>query len=78
MRKPAPSRGWLSGVWIVFVCVMMEPDLCPECEAELELGASVEESEILVCPDCGAELEVISVDPITLELAPETEEDWGE
>lgn len=56
----------------------MEPDLCPECEAELELGASVEESEILVCPDCGAELEVISVDPITLELAPETEEDWGE
>jgi len=56
----------------------MEPVLCPECEAELELDASVEESEILVCPDCGAELEVISVDPITLELAPEVEEDWGE
>jgi len=56
----------------------MEPVLCPECEAELELGASVEESEILVCPDCGAELEVISVDPVKLDLAPEVEEDWGE
>ncbi len=56
----------------------MEPVLCPECEAELELGDAVEESEIIVCPDCGAELEVISVDPIVLELAPEVEEDWGE
>lgn len=56
----------------------MEPVLCPECEAELQLSENVEESEIIVCPDCGAELEVISVDPVELELAPEVEEDWGE
>ena len=51
---------------------------CLECDAELELASDVEEGEIVVCPDCGVELEVLSVDPITLELAPEVEEDWGE
>jgi alpha-aminoadipate/glutamate carrier protein LysW len=51
---------------------------CPECEAELTLGANVEESEIIVCPDCGVELEVVSVDPLEVQMAPEVEEDWGE
>jgi alpha-aminoadipate carrier protein LysW len=50
----------------------------PECGAELELASDLEEGEILVCPDCGAELEVLSLDPITIDLAPEVEEDWGE
>jgi alpha-aminoadipate carrier protein LysW len=52
--------------------------VCIECGAELDLPSGVEEAEIVVCPDCGIELEVISLDPITLELAPEVEEDWGE
>ena len=51
---------------------------CVECAAEVELAADVEEGEIVVCPDCGVELEVLSLDPVTLELAPEVEEDWGE
>jgi alpha-aminoadipate carrier protein LysW len=51
---------------------------CLECAAELDLGSDLEEGEILVCPDCGVELEVMGLDPITLELAPEVEEDWGE
>jgi alpha-aminoadipate carrier protein LysW len=51
---------------------------CGECAAELELAADVEEGEIIVCPDCGVELEVVSLEPVTLELAPEVEEDWGE
>ena len=50
---------------------------CPECEADIELG-DVIQGEIIVCPDCGVDLEVISMDPITLELAPMEEEDWGE
>jgi alpha-aminoadipate carrier protein LysW len=36
------------------------------------------EGEIVPCPDCGAELEVVSVAPVTLALAPEVQEDWGE
>ena len=52
--------------------------MCLECAAELDLAPDVEEGEIVICPDCGVELEVMELDPITLELAPEVEEDWGE
>jgi alpha-aminoadipate carrier protein LysW len=34
--------------------------------------------EIVECPECGAELEVVNNNPVTLALAPEVEEDWGE
>jgi len=34
--------------------------------------------EIVVCPECGVELEVVNLDPPTVALAPEVEEDWGE
>lgn len=51
---------------------------CPECAAEVALPDDVMEGEIVQCPDCGMELEVIKLDPPTLELAPEEEEDWGE
>jgi alpha-aminoadipate/glutamate carrier protein LysW len=50
---------------------------CPECEAELNLD-DVVQGEIVVCSDCGVDLEVISLQPLTLELAPMEEEDWGE
>ena len=50
---------------------------CPECFGEIELD-DVMPHEIVQCPDCGADLEVIGLDPITLDLAPEEEEDWGE
>lgn len=50
---------------------------CPECEAEITLQ-NVLRGEVVPCPDCGADLEVISVNPIVLEPAPVTEEDWGE
>jgi alpha-aminoadipate carrier protein LysW len=55
--------------------IMME---CLQCGAELDLAPDVEVGEIVICPDCGAEWEVMSVDPITLEAAPEVQEDWGE
>ena len=51
---------------------------CPECDATISLGADVMEGEIVVCPDCGVDLEVTSLEPVTLELAPMEEEDWGE
>ena len=49
---------------------------CPECFAEIKL-TDVMQHEIIQCPECGADLEVTGIDPITLELAPEEEEDWG-
>ncbi|QLC33670.1 lysine biosynthesis protein LysW [Halarchaeum sp. CBA1220] len=51
---------------------------CPECGAELELHETVEVGEIVDCGTCGAELEVTGEDPVTLEEAPELDEDWGE
>ncbi len=50
---------------------------CPECDAEITLQSPMK-GEIVTCPDCGAELEVVALEPLTLELAPEEEEDWGE
>ncbi len=34
--------------------------------------------EIIYCPDCNAELEVLGLEPPTVALAPQLEEDWGE
>ena len=55
----------------------MSTTTCPECAAEISLN-DVMQGEIVVCPECGVDLEVTSVDPLTLELAPMEEEDWGE
>ena len=51
---------------------------CPECDAAISRAEGVIANEILPCEECGAELEVMSLEPFTLELAPEVEEDWGE
>jgi alpha-aminoadipate/glutamate carrier protein LysW len=51
---------------------------CVECGGEVSLGDSVLPGEIAQCPDCGVELEVLTVAPLTVDLAPEIEEDWGE
>lgn len=51
---------------------------CPECAGTISLNSSTLKGEIVTCPDCGAELEVTGVNPVTLDLAPQEEEDWGE
>lgn len=50
---------------------------CPECYASVPLH-EVMQNEVTQCPECGIDLEVVSLDPLSLELAPEEEEDWGE
>ena len=50
---------------------------CPECFADVTL-TKVMQNEITQCPGCAAELEIVSLDPLTLALAPQEEEDWGE
>ena len=51
---------------------------CVECGAEISLHEDLEVGEIVDCGTCGSELEVVGDDPVTLDLAPELEEDWGE
>lgn len=51
---------------------------CIECGASVSLHEDVEAGEIIDCGTCGSELEVIETGPVTLDTAPELEEDWGE
>jgi alpha-aminoadipate carrier protein LysW len=51
---------------------------CPVCEAKVNIPDDCTEGELVICPDCGTELEVTSLDPLTVEEAPQVQEDWGE
>jgi alpha-aminoadipate carrier protein LysW len=51
---------------------------CPECGATITFKTQPVLHELVRCPECGAELEVVSLEPLTLDLAPTEEEDWGE
>lgn len=51
---------------------------CPACDTSIDVPDDVRTSEILDCRDCDAELEVLVADPLTLGIAPDVEEDWGE
>lgn len=51
---------------------------CPECSAGISFNRPPLNGQIATCRECGIELEVTSISPLTLEAAPEVEEDWGE
>ena len=47
---------------------------CPECESDLELdGYDMEVGDSINCPECSIELKVVSLDPISIQPAPEEE-----
>jgi alpha-aminoadipate carrier protein LysW len=56
----------------------IESTACPECEARVSFERAPLNGQVARCTDCGVELEVTSLNPLTLEIAPEVEEDWGE
>ena len=57
---------------------MSQSTKCPECGADLVIEAGTINGEIITCDACDIDLEVVKLEPITLEIAPEEEEDWGE
>jgi alpha-aminoadipate carrier protein LysW len=58
--------------------VVLASAVCVVCEAQVGMPDNCEEGELLICPDCGTELEVTGLDPVTVEEAPQVQEDWGE
>lgn len=56
----------------------MTTTTCPICEANIGIPADAMQNELISCADCGSELEIISLSPLTLDVAPDVEEDWGE
>jgi lysine biosynthesis protein LysW len=51
---------------------------CVNCVSEFEVEADSYPGEIVSCSNCSIELEILSMTPVTLAIAPEPEEDWGE
>ena len=51
---------------------------CLECGGIVQVDQNVMLGEIVECIECSAELVIVSLDPLTVEIAPEVEEDWGE
>ena len=51
---------------------------CIECAGPLAFEHDLLLGEVAQCPDCGVELEVVGLTPLSFDLAPEVEEDWGE
>lgn len=51
---------------------------CLECGAALDVPEDAIVGELLVCAECDTEFEVTALNPLTIEEAPEVEEDWGE
>ncbi len=51
---------------------------CPGCGGAVSFDRLPLNGEVVPCGDCGIELEVVNTQPLTLEEAPEVEEDWGE
>lgn len=58
--------------------VVQSAVVCPECDGQVDTAANTVIGEVVACSDCSAELEVVSLEPLSVELAPEVEEDWGE
>ena len=58
----------------------MSVAMCPECEAKIDFGDSVEVKvgDRVFCPECDMELEVISAKPLTLDYVLDDDEDWDE
>jgi len=58
----------------------MEPVVCPECGAKIEVPNDVLKGEIITCPDCGLELEVkeVNANSVIVEELHIEGEDWGE
>lgn len=54
--------------------------ICPVCDAQVLIADGTEVTELVSCPDCSTSLVVESIvdDEVTLAVAPEIEEDWGE
>ncbi len=54
------------------------PIECPVCAGSVQIEEGAVLGEVVPCPDCGSELEVLELAPVTIGVAPDVEEDWGE
>lgn len=53
----------------------MPTSKCPECEEEVYVDADSEQGDEVSCDECGSGLVVVGLDPIELDLKPDSEGD---
>ena len=51
---------------------------CPECEHEIPVDPDWQEEDTFTCPGCSVELQVTGVDPLWIDFAPESADDWDD
>lgn len=53
--------------------------ICPDCDAEVNLGADPRLGQKITCPNCEVELEVVSLDPLELNWdVSESDDEWDD
>ena len=57
----------------------MKSNICPECDANLEIPGDAVAGEIVACQDCGQSYELSGADDdLKLKVAETVGEDWGQ
>lgn len=51
---------------------------CVSCTEDVSVRDNIYPGEVIICGGCQTELEVTTASPLTLAIAPEPDEDWGE
>lgn len=51
---------------------------CPECEHNIPVDPDWQEGDIFSCPNCSTDVQVTGLDPLWVDFAPESEQEWGE
>jgi lysine biosynthesis protein LysW len=54
--------------------------ICPDCDAEIDLGAEPRLGQKITCPNCEVELEVVNLDPLELnwDVNESDDEEWDD
>lgn len=53
----------------------MPKGICPECDGDVQIGASAGTGDIITCEDCGTDLEIVGLDPVELDAVLEEEDE---
>lgn len=51
---------------------------CIECDTEIEIAGRARLGLKVICPSCGARLEVVGTNPVEVDWADESDDEWDD